>query len=450
MIDSQQTNLTSLGNDVVAMLADLEGRMEGASNFGKVETHGEGNAKYTAFTDKRGVGLQNEASVSIVRNGKMYVSVNSDFVKAKFDYLAQAEPRKAQEIAKAYASAPQKDVIVKSLGIKRMKDGIALTNAAAKEAIGYKVAVDNLTYISPDVIPAIFPNVGSLDKFFKPFNQGGWESSVVFRYMRPNLPSDVSALRVDESSNDKSMQALTSSVSYGRATIGTYGAQSKYNLFAQEQASLANIDLANEQMDGIVAGIDTLIQRAAFLGERGDPNTKGISGLLDLPFLRNTTAFAQPITESDPVETITALVNAISASFANASYSILPDRFVISSLDKIKGGVPISPTFPLTDSAINDIVLEGFRKGIAGVGGSTGDLELLGVHYLDSSVNGQTNSTYAMYKRDLVYNIMPITPTVATVMSADGFNFTRLIYFRYGGLYAIRPEAGILFSVPHP
>lgn len=322
--------------------------------------------------------------------------------------------------------------------------GLSLFNASgdvADNALGFKYAIDTLSFIKAEVTTQQFYEIPFADYLDVSVGRGTW-SDQIFTNVSFSNAADFASGIINTGANTR-FANVDAAVSPIAQKVRLWAKQLTYNIAEIEQA------LQSNNWDPIMAkeqarkeNFDLGIQEIAFNGLTGD--TTDIPGLLNNPgVVVDTTTITALISSLGAANLATFVQNLIKTFFigtntttdTGANYTRMPTHFAIPYSDWLGLSTPFPGTVGTYPLPMIDYLLMAFRAQT-----QNPNFTIYPLAYCDPghSPNGLTN--YVLYRKD-PRNLMmelPIGYTTTQANTLNNFSFQNVGYARFSGVGVFR------------
>ena len=331
---------------------------------------------------------------------------------------------------------------IASLYNARRVSGLTLRNANGdidQTTLGYKIAIDTLTWIRKKLVPQKFYEDAPADHMPVAIGEGAFMDSIV-----TNLSVIAGGNSFEESIVSQGAEnARVINVGAGLKPVTVPVATSViglgYNLIQLEQALksenwdyISSLEKARLKM--WILGIQTV----AFVGLKSRSDMPGIFNQPDVNVNLNSLIPAStPISSMTPAQFASFCSNAVSVYRANCNQTAMPNRLLLPMSDFVGLGTPVSPTYPnisqleYLEKMFSAIV----KQGVKIEGSAYGDATYNSAY----GINKQRAIFYRANDEDsLLFNI-PVWYTPTQPGTYDNFNFQSVAYGQFSCPKAFRP-----------
>lgn len=311
-------------------------------------------------------------------------------------------------------------------------------------AIGYEVSITTLTTIMKKVSEQKLYEIAPADYLPIKVGEGTWSSNLT-TYRSYDIGDEFESGIVNTGSQNSRQSVNDSGVDALNIKINNWSKTISWNIFDLQLASKSgNWDLVTAKEKSRKRNWDLGIQRAAFLGLRGQNGTGGSClGLLNQAGVyQDTTLITSAISELDPGEISTFQQLAIQRYRSNCNYTAFPTHWIIPESDYNGMAAQASPDFPM--KSILQLLEDGFK-----IICRNPDFKILPLVYAQvaNATGGNLPSAFATqmyvflnYQEESLRMDIPLDYTNTLANSLDNFNFQNAGYGQMTGCLAYRPQ----------
>lgn len=310
-------------------------------------------------------------------------------------------------------------------------------------SLGYEIDITTLTSIVKKITEQKFFEVAPADYMPVRVGEGAW-STELLTYRSFALGGDFETGIVNTAANDTRLASADAGVDAVPVKVNNWAKAISWTIFDVQQASRSgNWDIVTAKERARKMNWDLGIQRVAFLGGRNNGN---ILGLLTQPDVNsNTMLITQYISTMDATDFAAFTQSVIADYRTNASFTAMPDRFVIPELDYNGLVAPVAAAFPVNSK------LEYLEKAFK-VATRNPNFKILPLAYAgqaqNSDVTGLNKNRYSLYRSDeeSLRMDIPVDYTATLQNSVNNFQFENVGYGQFTGAKAYRPKEMLYFD----
>lgn len=338
-----------------------------------------------------------------------------------------------------------KDAIHQSLARHnaRSLQGLTIRNATGdidQTTLGYKIAIDTLTFIKKQIVEQKFYEVSPADYIPIAVGDGAFAQSILTN-LTVSTAEDFESGIVNQGSGNARLEHADSAISSKTVQVINWAKAVGYSIFEIEQALASqNWDIIESKHKSRKKNWDLGIQKIAFLGMLS--NQADVPGLLTQA---NTTVNSDTTTITTTISDMTvnqfaAFVKNVVASYqSNCNFTAMPTHFIIPQDDWLGLAVPVSPQFPFNSK------LEYLKKAFSEI--VPGGVKLLPLvysiptHNSDLLGGGSGLHRYCMYRYDpeTLRIDIPVDYTTTQPNTLNNFQFQDAGYGQFTGVGVYRP-----------
>ena len=316
--------------------------------------------------------------------------------------------------------------------------GLTLRNAAGDidtTALGYQIALDNLTYIRKEVVKQSYYEVPPADYVPIVVGEGAFSQSILTN-LQVTMGGDFEQGNINQGIEDDKIATVGAGVTKSTVKVVNWAKGVGYSIFELEQALQAmNWDYIQGLHEARKENWDLGIQKIAFLGSAYDT---GVEGLLTMSAITpNTSVFSgiASISSMTAAQFATFVQTVLAAYQSNCNYTRMPTHFLIPQDDYIGLATQVSSTYP--NVSMLTYLKDAFDKIVPG------GIKILPTAYAIPSLSSSALSVhrYVMYRMDpkTLRMDIPVDLTVTQPNTLNNFQFQDVGYAQYTGVKAYKP-----------
>ncbi len=303
-------------------------------------------------------------------------------------------------------------------------------------ATGYQFAIRTTTALRAKTLKQKYYEVAPADYISVIPGEGAWMQDIRTN-LEYALAGDFENGIINTGQNQSQLASVDVAMSNKNAKIKTWAKGYEYSIPELELAlASSNWDVVSGKTNALKKNYDLGIQKVAFLGMLTDSDVPGLLTNSDVTI--DTVTIPQNVSAMDSTDFQTFVAAVLSAYRANASFTAMPNRFVMPEDDFLGLGSATAAGFPLGDKIT---YLENFFKKLTG----KSDFRILPLAYGNAAqnagyINGNTGKNrYALYNDDpetirmdipVPFQFINPTPRAISFEGAAVGQFTGAIVYR--------------------